>query len=197
MSDRRPYNSPLRRQQAAATRERIVAAGSELVHGFERWDWRGLTVRAVARQAEVSERTVYRHFADERELRDAVMARLHEEAGVALEEVTLEEFGALTARVFEYLSSFAVSPRPLRDPTFAVADERRRDALLDAVQPATADWPPADRAIVAAVLDVLWTVPTYERLRTAWDLDAEQAARAATWVAGLVEQAIHDDRRPG
>lgn len=197
MSERRPYNSPLRRQQAEATRERIVAAGSELVHGFERWDWRGLTVRAVARQAEVSERTVYRHFADERELRDAVMARLHDESGVALDEVTLEDFGALTARVFAYLSSFAISPRPLRDPTFAVADERRREALLDAVQPSTAGWPPEDRAIVAAVLDILWTVPTYERLRTVWDLAPDQAARAAAWFAGLVEQAIRDDRRPG
>jgi AcrR family transcriptional regulator len=197
MSERRPYNSPLRRQRAAETRERIVAAGSELVHGFERWDWRGLTVRAVAQRAEVSERTVYRHFADERELRDAVMARLHEEAGVDLDGVGLEDFGALTARVFAYLASFAVSPRALRDPTFAAADEQRRQALLGAVQPSTPGWPAEDQAIVAAVLDVLWTVPTYERLRTAWDLDADQAARAATWVVGLVEQAIHDGRRPG
>ena len=197
MSERRPYNSPLRRQRAAETRERIVAAGSELVHGFERWDWRGLTVRAVAQRAEVSERTVYRHFADERELRDAVMARLHEEAGVELDGVTLDDFGALTARVFEYLASFAVSPRPLRDPTFAAADEQRRGALLAAVEPSAPDWSPGDQAIVAAVLDVLWTVPTYERLRTAWELDADQAARAAAWVVGLVEQAIHDGRRPG
>ena len=46
MSERRPYDSPVRRSRAAATRERIVAAGSELVHGFEAWDWDQLTYRA-------------------------------------------------------------------------------------------------------------------------------------------------------
>ena len=39
-SERRKYDSPVRRQQAADTRERIVAAGADLVHGFDRWDWR-------------------------------------------------------------------------------------------------------------------------------------------------------------
>ncbi len=31
---RRPYDSPVRRQKAEATRERIVSAGAELLHGF-------------------------------------------------------------------------------------------------------------------------------------------------------------------
>lgn len=196
MEERRPYNSPLRQQQAAETRERIVAAASTLVHGFERWDWRELTVRAVAREAGVSERTVYRHFADEAVLRDAVMERLQEEAGVALDEVRLANFADHATRVFGYLASFPTSPRPVREPTFASVDERRRAALLAAVEPATGGWSAADRAVAAAVLDVLWTVETYERLTSAWDLEPDQAARAARWVIGLIEQAIEDGRRP-
>ncbi len=196
MTERRAYNSPVRRQQVAETRERIVAAASEMVHGFESWDWRALTVRAVAERAAVSERTVYRHFADERALHDAVMRRLVDEAGVTLDEITLEDFGPMTARVYDYLSSFAVHPRTLHDPTFAAVDEARRESLVAAVQPSTAGWEPGERAIVAAVLDVMWNVPTYERLRTAWDLDAAQAARAATWVVGLVEQAVREGNRP-
>lgn len=196
MADRRKYDSPVRRRRAAETRARIVAAGAELVHGFERWDWRGLTVRAVAGRAGVSERTVYRHFADEAELREAVMQRLHDEAGVAPGTVTLDGFGDLAAQVVAYLASFPVHPRPPRDPTFAAADDRRRQALLDAVRPATPGWDARDQEVVAAVLDVLWTVPTYERLRAAWGLDAEQSARLVRWVAGLVGRAVAEDRRP-
>ncbi len=52
-SQQRKHESPLRRQQTAETRERILVAGSELVHGFSSWDWRDLTVRAVAKRAGV------------------------------------------------------------------------------------------------------------------------------------------------
>jgi AcrR family transcriptional regulator len=196
MTERRRYDSPVRRQQVADTRERIVAAGSDLVHGFESWDWRALTVRSVAERAGVSERTVYRHFHDERALHEAVMGRLQEEVEVSLDEISLDGFGALAGRVYDYLASFSVHPRPLRDPTFAAIDDARRDALVGAVESATVGWDPAERAIVAAVLDVVWNIPTYERLRTAWDLDPEQAARAATWFVGLVERAVRAGDRP-
>ena len=196
MPERRAYNSPVRRQQAAETRERILAAGSALVHGFERWDWRELTVRAVAREAGVSDRTVFRHFADETELRSAVMQRLHEEAGVATDEITLDRFEELTRQVFAYLASFAARPRPHRDPTFGAADRAVRDGLVSAVGPATEGWSTRDRMAAAAVLDVLWSLPTYERLTSAWELEPDQAARAVRWVIGLVQEAIAEDRRP-
>jgi AcrR family transcriptional regulator len=196
VDERRPYNSPLRQQQAAETRERIVAAASTLVHGYERWDWRELTVRAVAREAGVSERTVYRHFADEALLRDAVVERLQEEAGVALDEVSLARFADQATRVFDYLASFPASKRAVQEPTFESLDERRRAALLAAVEPAAAGWSAADRTMAAAVLDVLWTVETYERLTSAWELEPDQAARAARWVIGLIEQAIEDGHPP-
>lgn len=196
MAERRPYNSPVRRQQAAETRERILAAGSTLVHGFDRWDWRELTVRAVAREAGVSERTVYRHFVDEAALREAVMQRLHEEAGVSVESLTLDRFAELTGRVFAYLASFQAQPRPLGDPTFEATDRAIRDALVAAVEPAAADWPEGERRMAAAVLDVLWSLPTYEKLTSAWGLTPGQAARAARWAIGLVEQAIEREERP-
>jgi AcrR family transcriptional regulator len=187
---RRPYHSPLRRQRAAETRERIIAAGSELAHGFPTWSWRDLTVASVARRAGVDVRTVYRHFANERELREAVMRRLEEEAGVTVEELRLEDFAEVTARVFAYLDSFATTPKATDDPTFVAVDQRRRDALLSALLPWTAGWSRRDREIAAAVLDVLWSVPTYERFRTAWGFDATEATRATTWVIDVLREAI-------
>ncbi len=46
------------------------------------------------------------------------------------------------------------------------------------------------------MLDVLWSVTSYERLVVDWDLDPEEAIAGATWVIGLVEEAIRTGRRP-
>jgi AcrR family transcriptional regulator len=195
-TERRPYDSPVRRQRAAETRERIVAAGAELVHGFTRWDWRDLTVRAVARRAGVNERTVYRHFAGERELHDAVMARLVEEVGDPLDGLTLDGFADGVARLFAYLSSFATAPRTATDPTFAAVDAERRAALVAALEPSTEGWDAGERAMAAALLDVLWSVTTYERMVGAWGLTPEQASTAATGLAELLAEGLRAGRRP-
>jgi AcrR family transcriptional regulator len=194
---RRAYDSPIRRQRASETRERILDAGAELLHGFPTWNWRALTVRSVAERAGVNERTVYRYFANERELRDAVMTRFEEEAGVDIEGLGLDDVGAVTARILEHVSSFPVVPRTPRDPTVASANQRQREALLAAVTPATTGWTPHDRVLAAAMLDVLWGVMSYERIVVDWELDPKDAIRGITWVIGLVEEAIRNGRAPG
>ena len=194
---KRRYDSALRRQQAAETRERIVAGGAKLVHGLPTWDWSGLTFRAVGRRARVSERTVYRHFATERELRAAVLQRLFEESGIELERLELGDFRKVAAQLFTYLSSFAVAPTPLEDPAFAAMDRHRRDALLDAVARATPRWSAPERRMAAAMLDMLWTPSTYERVLAAWQLDTEHAIGALDWMIGLMEGAIANGRTTG
>jgi AcrR family transcriptional regulator len=194
---RRGYDSPLRRRQISETRERIITAGSELVHGFPAWDWRGLTFGAVGERAKVSERTVHRYFVTERALRDAIVQRLVEESGVPLHALDLAGFAGVTARLFAYLSSFAVAPTNVEEPSLVAIDRQRRDALLEAVARATPGWSKSEREMVAAMLDMLWNVPTYERLITAWQLNAGQATQAVTWVIGLVEAAVLEGRRPG
>jgi len=193
---RRAYHSPLRQRRAAETRQRIIAAGAEILHGYATWNWSALSVRAVAERAGVNERTVYRHFANELELRDAVMERLQEEAGVDLEGLELEDVRAVTTRIFEHVSTFPLEPRIQLDPTLMAASRRQREALTAAVEPGTRDWPHADRALAAALLDVLWSVTAYERLVADWKLDPEDAIRGLTWVQGLVESAIRDGRSP-
>jgi AcrR family transcriptional regulator len=196
--ERRRYDSPLRRQQAAETKERIVAAGSELVHTFPSWDWRELTFRAVAQTAGVGLRTVYRYFPTERLLRDAVMQRLEEEAGVTYEGVTLASAASVAARVFASLQSFAVGPAVAgrEDPTFEAEDDRRRQALRVAVGEAAPEWSDAQTEATAAALDVLWAVGSYERLVAVWNLDHRQATCVVSWVIGLVADAVDRDAPP-
>jgi AcrR family transcriptional regulator len=194
--ERRRYESPLRRAQAAETRDRIVAAGAGLVHSLPRWDWRDVTVRAVAERAGVNHRTVYRHFESERELHDAVVRRLEEEAGEPLTELDLDGLPDVTARVFSYLASFALRSRTGGNPTLVEVDERRRQALRAAVEPSTAEWSEADREMAAAVLDVLWTVNSYDRLTAVWQLEPDQASRAVAGVVRLIVEAIGEGRVP-
>ena len=47
------------------------------------------------------------------------------------------------------------------------------------------------------MLDVLWSVGSYERLVADWELDPEDAIRGLTWVIGLVEDAVRAGRAPG
>ncbi|MCK9904289.1 TetR family transcriptional regulator [Parafrankia colletiae] len=196
---RRRYDSPRRREQAAQTRERIIDAGSALVHSFARWDWSDLTFRAVAERAGVGERTVYRHFPNESDLHEAVLRRLEEEAGITYEGLDLDQLPEITTRSFATLSSYAVprwTPEGPEDGPLILKDQRRRDALVAAVARHTADWPENQREMATGMLDVLWHVPSYERLTTMWNLDGDQATKAITWVIGLLVDAIHEGQRP-
>lgn len=187
---RRPYDSTLRRQRAAETRARIIAAGSELLHGSSVRDWQGLTIRAVADRAGVNERTVYRHFVNEQGLRDAVMHEFEEEAGIDLGGMQLEDVADVTARIFSHISSYPPDVRQPLDPTLLDAKQRQHDALLAAVGARTAAWSDADRTMAAAALDLLWGVASYERMVVDWRMDPAEATRGISWVIELVRQAI-------
>jgi len=187
---RRPYDSTLRRQRAAETRERIIAAGSELLHGSSVRDWQGLTIRAVAEEAGVNERTVYRHFVNEQGLHSAVMHQFEDEAGIDLRGMELEDVADVTARIFAHVSSYPPDTRQPLDPTLLDAKQRQHDALLAAVGARAARWSDADRTAAAAVLDVLWSVASYERMVVDWQIDPAEATRGISWVIGLVRQAI-------
>jgi AcrR family transcriptional regulator len=195
--ERRRYDSRVRRAQADETRARILAAGSELAHRASRWDWTDLTARTIAAHAGVSERTVYRHFSTERQLHEALMRRLEQEAGVSYEEVGIDDLPAAASRLFATLPSFAVPPIFVqRDPTFVASGERRCEAIVRAISEVTHTWPEAERHMAAAVLDLLWTPFSYERLVSNWGFDAAGASRAVTWAMEVFIGAIRDGSRP-
>jgi hypothetical protein len=77
------------------------------------------------------------------------------------------------------------------------AHGRQREALLGAVQRASSRWSERDRTVAAGVLDVLWSVASYERLVADWELDPKDAILGVTWAISLVEDAIRAGRRPG
>lgn len=193
---RRPYDNTLRQERAAQTRDRIVTAGAELLRGSSIRDWGALTIRGVAERARVNQRTVFRHFANERALRDAVMRRLEEQAGIDLTQLRLDGIAGATGRIFDHIAAYPLDRRPGLDPTLADANLRQHEALLRAVEDRAVRWRATDRTLAAAMFDVLWAVSSYERLVVDWHLDRVEATRAITWVISLLEQAISDGRPP-
>jgi AcrR family transcriptional regulator len=192
----RRYDSPVRREQSAATRERIVEAGSALVHELSSFDWRGVTVRAVAARAEVHERTVHRHFATERDLRAAVLQRLIDESGVTIEGMRLEDLPGHVEQLFDYLASFSSPNEREPDAVLVALDERRKAATLATVAAAAEQLSDDDQRLAAAMIDVLWGLPTYQRLLNGWGLDAAEAANGVNWLIRLLTDAIRTGDGP-
>ena len=195
---RRRYHSPARRERAAATRERIIDAGARLVRGFTTWDWDELTFRAVAERAGVSERTVYRNFPSERQLHDAIMARLEDEAGISYEDVELDNLADVTARVFASLRRFAIKDTIGHTARPGLRRRRRPTprGLGRAVAARAPALPDAQRRALAGLLDVLWSPPTYERLIGAWNLDNAEAVSAVQWLIAKVIAAVESNESP-
>jgi len=195
--ERRSYDSPVRRERARETRDRIVASGCALARGFPTWDWRGLTAAAVADHAGVNKTTVYRHFPTERDLHDAIMRRLEDEAGISLDTLDLTNFRETVERSLADLASFAARAEGQEPGTPTLdADRRRRDALLRVVRPVTADWSDDRRQMVAAVLDVVWGTPSHRRLTEVWGLDADQATSAILWAVDALLRAAAETAGP-
>ena len=177
MKVRGTYHSPLRASQAAATRERIVAACVALMR-------RGadLTYAAVAAEAGVQERTVYRHFPKKEDLEaalwDWIVLRLTRADFAARDEEQLvaamrESFAGFDAGA-PLIQAMLHSPQGL--------DVRRRQqpmrramfqACVDSVVPGA---PPQVRDRAAAVLQVLYSAASWDLLRSFWDIDAAEAA---------------------
>jgi AcrR family transcriptional regulator len=192
----RPYDGTLRRERAAETRERILDAGSELIHRTSVRDWKKLTVRAVAERAGVNERTVYRYFGSERGLRDAVMHRNEQEAGIELAGMELADIVTVATQIFDHVAQYPREPRPPLDPTLVAAKERQHESLLAAIAERAGQWSDEERTVAAAMFDVLWSVAAYERLVIDWEIDHDRAVEAVAWVIGLVEEAVRDGRGP-
>ena len=126
------------------------------------------------------------------------MQRLESEAGISYEDVDLGNLAEVTGRVFASLQRFSVreSVDAPRDPTFVGVDARRRDALLRAVTASAPGLSAAEQRVTAGLLDVLWNLPSYERLVGVWGVDGDTATDAVTWLMSKVIEAVEDGNPP-
>lgn len=174
----RRYDSSRRQSQG---RERILDAAVAIARTRGGWDWADISFKDVAAAAGISERTVYRHFPSQRDLHEEMIQRINAQAAISYDGLALEELGDVIRRLFESLSGFQPDPTRSRPSPAAVAMNRERmRALLDAT---------GNDVRRAALLDVLWSPDTYERLATSWRMSTQEAIDTVVWAVDMLAKA--------
>jgi AcrR family transcriptional regulator len=171
------YSSPLREEQAAATHTRIVEACIAILQTGGT-----LTYGAVAAQARVQERTVYRHFPTKDDLESAVWAWILEHlTHVNFSANTLDDLIAFLRKSFNGFDAGApLIQAMLRSPeglNVRLRQQPSRQAMFETcVNQAVPDLEPRIRRQAAAALQVLYSATAWDLLRSFWGMDGSQAA---------------------
>ncbi len=178
MTEAMASGSPLRRDQATAVMARITSAAVAVIEsGAEP------TMRAVAAEAQISERTIYRYYPTRDDLYAAVGEALRHRASAPLPE----EVSGLEAYVHALFSTFDANARLTRALVTAswlpTGESRPRNLagmrkLFDAAFPKA---PRAERESAAATLRVLCSAAGWAYLADC-GFDLAASVRHVTWV---------------
>ena len=195
----RPYNSPLRDAQADQTRVLILEA---LVTLVDRGPIDTLSVRELAKQAGVSERTVYRHFPDRASLLEGLAEWITERMGTGAAEEGLDDIDdiidvvPLVFQRFDAESDAARAACLLRpDPARPTDDSRRRTRRMGrAVARSLPDLSPTEQHQFLALLRVLVGSSTWLRMREEFGLSGPESGALVSWALSTL---FADVRRRG
>lgn len=192
----RRYESPLRRAQAEATRQRILDAVARL---FEAAPEQALSFDAIAREAEVERRTVFRHFPNKEALLRAfwgwtnrvVAPRTWPENEADLLAMPPETFAGFDRREGLIRAALATpAGREMRRQ----ANEERQAAFRDSLAAATAGLDPARARQAQAVVQLLYSAAAWQSLRDYWEMDGRKAGEAVSWAIGALLEALRRER---
>ncbi len=190
------YSSPLRAEQAAATRVRVLDAAIDLLQATDSGD---VAIPDVAEHAGVSVRTAYRVFPTREDLLEGVLVELSRrfEAIAGTVPTTLDALaqsaeGAVRA-VYEveplFRALFATSAgRELHRRTAP----QRREAIDDMLVAELTDLSAQQRRRFVAVAHLLSSSRSVLLLKDYHDLDADDAVAAVRWALAVLVAAVRD-----
>jgi AcrR family transcriptional regulator len=183
----------LRDRQVAATRAEILDVGMRMVS-------KGgvLSHEAIADQAHIGVRTVYRHFPDRAQLlqglweltREKTNIRFpaHEEDIAPLLRTAFRSFDQNEALVRAVLSSGA--GMEVRDR----GGIEGKAAFAHSLQEQLRGFPSSHRPRVIAVFLAIYSAPFWQLLRDRGGLGASEAQEAAAWLIDVVLDALKDEK---
>ncbi len=191
-SERRSYNSPLREARARETRERIL-------EGVAAWIQRDsptpFTLEAIAEEAGVERRTVFRHFATKEALLEAfwqwinhrITPRTLPESLPELIDGPREAFARFDDQEGVIRASLHTpAGRAMRLATVEARRKAFRASLREATRGATAK----DRRRIEAVAHALYSAAAWESMRDYAGIDGKQAGDAASWALQILIDAM-------
>ncbi|QGM95370.1 TetR/AcrR family transcriptional regulator [Methylocystis rosea] len=172
----------LRETHKDHTRTRILeAAIDEMREG--KLD--ALTIAKVAERAQVTERTVYRHFLTREDLLKAVWPRMQARVGSSGFPQTADDLIATPLRLFprfdeeEGLIRASISSEPGREMRLS-SNPQRQAAMLACVADALPEMDDAAKRRRAAVAQLIDSAYAWSVLRDFWGLEGAEAGRAAS-----------------
>jgi AcrR family transcriptional regulator len=189
MSTARPYESPLRAEQMEQTRLRILEATADVLADEEVAE---VTVPLVATRARVSTRTVYRHFPTKEALFDAFGEWAEEHLRLVLLSYpeTLDEVREMAPALYRMYDERAPLIRALLSKRGQEIRARTRRGRLTtfekAMREVTDGLGPAERRRALAVVYLLVSAPAWQAMRDQWDLEGEEAGKAAAWAVRVL-----------
>jgi AcrR family transcriptional regulator len=174
------YRSPLRASQVDTTRERIADAVFAVFqkHGGQE----DITFKGVAKEAGVTEMTVYRHFANKEELLRALWQRTNALIGIDIPD----SIAALTGRnqdlhvAYENLAPLIlanITSKQGREMRLSNKSSRQK-AFLKIANEVNPDLSPKEKRRVAAVLQLLQSSYAWDSMRSNWDMSPKEIAEA-------------------
>ena len=197
----RLYDNAHRAAQAAQTRETILdALVRVLARGVAE-----LSMPAVAREAGVSLRTVYRHFPTKRDLIAALAWYLDERMGYSLVPFP-RDLDELATNIRQYFRALDGMDDTIRAAwSSQIAGEAREvaglaakfEAISTALGPLTGTLDETERARLFNVVSTLFSRYTLQRMKDDLGITAEEAADSVIWaiqtlVHGATGTGAHD-----
>jgi len=190
------YESPLRAEQKEATRQRILDAAGRLMQDR---DLEESSFAAIAEEAGVKERTVYRHFPSKGALIEALCVWYAQRVRYDIPRTESELLG-VPKSVFP---GFAANERFTRalwsspqGRAFRLSNvEERKRGIKAATADALRDLAPREAKWMAAVVHVLITSATWQTMKDYWGLSADEAGKASSMAIELLLKAARANAR--
>jgi AcrR family transcriptional regulator len=192
----RPYESPLRDEQAEVTRQRILDA---LVRTMGK-GVAGLSVPAVAVEAGVSVPTVYRHFRTKADLVAALAPYLSRKTGLMeLPDVGSDDLGAVARELYRRNEAMDAEVRAAM--ASQLGQEVRRRTMperVSLIKKAVAERVPGVRGAeldrLTRVLLILMSSATMRAYKDYLGMGAMEAAEDVAWTVGILQRSLRRGR---
>jgi AcrR family transcriptional regulator len=190
----RRYTNAWREQQAALTRESILNAVIQVLAG----GLADLSVPAIAREAGLSVRTIYRHFPTKRDLLVALGEHMDQQAGYHFETLPQSPDDLAQTVRDAYRQADTLSTQIQAAYATGLGQEVRRErdmpiklqVFAEALAPILGSLPPHEQRHLLHLVTVLISRYTLHRFKTDLGVSANDAAETVVWALQTLTQAL-------
>jgi hypothetical protein len=193
MSDVRSYNSPLREEKSRETREAILTALYRLMNSAGVPD--EISMDAIANEAGVQRRTVFRHFPAKDDLLTAFWPWLNAHMGASTAPETVKDVVEGPKEAFPRFDAHEAAVRASlhsrtgREMRMGMVPTRRL-RFAGALAPVLSSLPPAEASRVEALAHLLYSASAWEVLKDYGGLTGAQAGETASWALDMILSAV-------